>query len=340
MLFGNGMKYQPPYTITSKIIHLVAQISESIGRLTALIQIENSLMLRKTNRIQTIQGSLAIEGNTLSTEQITAILNGKPVIAPPKEVQEVRNALKAYEEIHNWRPEYEHHLLQAHQTLMTGLIDEVGQYRHGGAGVMSGDQVVHMAPPATQVHRLMGDLLHWLAEGNEHPLIKSSVFHYEFEFIHPFADGNGRMGRLWQTLILSNWNPIFLNIPVESLIYQNQKAYYEALQLSTDHSDSAPFIEFILQMILDAIVASSNINHVTAQASDHVTVQASDQVKRLIEKMGQREYSLNELMSLLDLSHRATFQKNYLNPALDGGLIERTLPDKPKSPNQKYKLKN
>lgn len=334
------MKYQPPYTITSKIIHLVAQISEAIGRLTALIQIENSLMLRKANRIQTIQGSLAIEGNTLSTEQITAILNGKPVIAPPKEVQEVRNALKAYEEIHNWRPEYEHHLLQAHQTLMTGLIDEVGQYRHGGVGVMSGDQVVHMAPPATQVHRLMGDLLHWLAEGNEHPLIKSSVFHYEFEFIHPFADGNGRMGRLWQTLILSNWNPIFLNIPVESLIYQNQKAYYEALQLSTDHSDSAPFIEFILQMILDAIVASRTINHDTAQASDHVAVQASDQVKRLIEKMEQREYSLNELMSLLDLSHRATFQKNYLNPALDGGLIERTLPDKPKSPNQKYKLKN
>lgn len=334
------MKYQPPYTITSKIIHLVAQISESIGRLTALIQIENSLMLRKANRIQTIQGSLAIEGNTLSTEQITAILNGKPIIAPPKEVQEVRNALKAYEEIHNWHPEYEHHLLQAHQTLMTGLIDEVGQYRHSGVGVMSGDQVVHMAPPATQVHRLMGDLLHWLAEGNEHPLIKSSVFHYEFEFIHPFADGNGRMGRLWQTLILSQWNPIFLNIPVESLIYQNQKAYYDALQLSTDHSDSAPFIEFILQMILDAIVASSTMNPDTAQASDQVTVQVSDQVKRLIEKMEHREYSLNELMSLMDLSHRATFQKNYLNPALDVGLIERTLPDKPKSPNQKYKLKN
>ncbi len=182
--------------------------------------------------------------------------------------------------------------------------------------------------------------MHWLAEGNEHPLIKNSVFHYEFEFIHPFADGNGPMGRLWQTLILSNWNPIFLNIPVESLIYQNQKAYYGALQLSTDHSDSAPFIEFILQMILDAIVASSIMNPDTAQAGDHVTVQASDQVKRLIEKMEQREYSLNELMSLLDLSHRATFQKNYLNPALDGGLIERTLPDKPKSPNQKYKLKN
>ena len=325
------MKYQPPYTITSKIIHLIAQISESIGRLTALIQIEDSLKLRKANRIQTIQGSLAIEGNTLSTEQITAILNGKPVIAPPKEVQEVRNALKTYEEIHNWRPEHELHLLQAHQTLMAGLIDEVGQYRHGGVGVMSGDRVVHMAPPANQVHRLMGELLHWLAEGNEHPLIKSSVFHYEFEFIHPFADGNGRMGRLWQTLILSQWNSIFLNIPVESLIYQNQKAYYDALQTSTDRSDSAPFIEFILQMILDAIVAS--------RISDQDTVQVSDQVKRLIEKMEEKEYNLSELMSLLDLAHRATFQKNYLNPALDAGLIERTLPDKPKSPKQKYKLK-
>lgn len=333
------MRYQPPYTITSKIIHLVSQISESIGRLTALIQIEDSLKLRKANRIQTIQGSLAIEGNTLSTEQITAILNGKPVIAPPKEVQEVRNALKAYEEIHNWHPEIELDLLQAHQTLMAGLIDEVGQYRHGGVGVMSGDRVVHMAPPANQVNRLMGDLLHWLAEGNEHPLIKSSIFHYEFEFIHPFADGNGRMGRLWQTLILSQWNPIFLNIPVESLIYQNQKAYYEALQASTDRADSAPFIEFILQMILDAIMASSASDQDTAQASDQDTVQASDQVKRLIEKMEHKEYSLSELMSLLDLSHRATFQKNYLNPALEASLIERTLPDKPKSPKQKYKLK-
>ena len=158
----------------------------------------------------------------------------------------------------------------------------------------------------------------------EHSLIQSSVFHYEFEFIHPFADVNGRMGRLWQTLILSQWNPIFLNIPVESLIYQNPRAYYDALQASTDRSDSAPFIEFILQMILDTILSSD--------ASDQYTAQASVQVKR-------QEYSLTELMALLDLSHRATFQKNYLTPALEAGVIERTLPDKPSSPKQKYKLK-
>ncbi len=150
------MKYQPPYTITSKIIHLVAQISESIGRLTVLTQIQDGLKLRKANRIRTIQGSLAIEGNTLSEEQITAILNGKPVIASPKEVQEVRNAIKAYEAFQQWKPSSGQDLLQAHQILMTGLIDEVGQFRHGGVGVMSGDRVVHMAPPANQVNRLIG----------------------------------------------------------------------------------------------------------------------------------------------------------------------------------------
>lgn len=208
------MKYQPPYTITSKIIHLIAQISENIGRLTVLEEIQDSLKLRKANRIRTIQGSLAIEGNTLSTEQITAILNGKTVIAPPKEVQEVRNAIKAYEAFQQWQPSQERDLLQAHQILMTGLIDEVGQYRHGGVGVMSGDRVVHMAPPANQINRLMADLLDWLNDSDIHPLIQSSVFHYEFEFIHPFADGNGRMGRLWQTLILIRWNPIFANIPL------------------------------------------------------------------------------------------------------------------------------
>ena len=196
-----------------------------------------------------------------------------------------------------------------------------------------------MTPPANQINRLMVDLLDWLNDSDVHPLIQSSVFHYEFEFIHPFADGNGRMGRLWQTLILSRWNPIFTNIPVESLIYQNQKAYYEALQVSTDRVDSAPFIEFILQMILDAILSSND----TAQASDHDTaqadVQASDHVRRLISSLGQGDYTLAELMQFVGLTHRATFQKNYLNPAIEAGLIERTIPDKPKSPKQKYRLK-
>jgi Fic family protein len=332
------MKYQPPYKISSKIIHLISQISEALGRLTVLVQIQDELKLRKANRIRTIQGSLAIEGNTLSEEQITAILNGKPVIAPPKEIQEVRNAIKAYEQFRQWQPAREQDLLKAHQVLMAGLIDEVGQYRQGGVGVMSGDQVVHLAPPASQVVRLMNDLLQWLEQSDEHPLITSSVFHYEFEFIHPFADGNGRMGRLWQTLILTKWNPIFANIPVESLIYQNQKAYYDALQASTDQTDSAPFIEFILQMIFDAIQSSSTTDQVTVHDTDQATVQDGDHVQRLVSVMGQKEYSLIELMTLLGLSHRPTFQQNYLNPAIEVGLIERTIPDKPKSPKQRYRL--
>ncbi|ESK57078.1 hypothetical protein F990_00552 [Acinetobacter tjernbergiae DSM 14971 = CIP 107465] len=203
---------------------------------------------------------------------------------------------------------------------------------------------MHMTPPANQINRLMVDLLDWLNDSEVHPLIQSSVFHYEFEFIHSFADGNGRMGRLWQTLILSRWNPIFANIPVESLIYQNQKAYYEALQASTDRTDSAPFIEFILQMILDAILSSNETaqdsDHVTAQDSDHATAQVSDQVQRLISAMKQEEYTLAELMQLIGLTHRATFQKNYLNPAIEADLIEHTIPDKPKSPKQRYRLKS
>jgi Fic family protein len=328
------MAYQPPYSISPKIITLIAQISEAIGRLTVRAQIQDGLKLRKANRIRTIQGSLAIEGNTLSEAQITAILDGKHVIAPPKEIQEVRNAIKAYEAFQTLQPSSEEDLLLAHQTLMAGLIDQIGQYRTSGVGVMSGERVIHMAPPANQVSRLMSDLLQWLASSEEHPLIQSSIFHYEFEFIHPFADGNGRMGRLWQTLILSRWNPIFANIPVESLVYQHQQAYYDALQASTNQSDSAPFITFMLQMIFDAIQTMDISEQVTEQDS----VQVTEQVKRLLAAVGQEEYSLAGLMQLVDLSHRATFLKNYLNPALEAGLIQRTQPDKPRSPTQRYRL--
>ena len=188
--------YQPPYTITPVILNRVAAISEAIGRLTVLTDQAKALRLRRINRIRTIHGSLAIEGNTLSEAQITAILEGKRVIAPPREVQEVKNALAAYDRFDTWKPEAEKDLLEAHRILMSGLIDEAGMYRRGGVGVMAGQQVIHMAPPADRVPHLMDDLFGWLAATDAHPLIASSVFHYELEFIHPFADGNGRMGRL------------------------------------------------------------------------------------------------------------------------------------------------
>jgi len=230
------MKYQQPYIITADILNRVAAISEAIGRLTVLTDQARALQLRRINRIRTIHGSLAIEGNTLSEAQITAILEGKRVIAPPREVQEVKNALAAYDLFHTWKPYTEKDLLQAHRILISGLIDEAGLYRHGGVGVMGGQQVIHMAPPADRVPHLMVDLFGWLANTDAHPLIASSVFHYEFEFIHPFTDGNGRMGRLWQSLILARGNPLFADIPVESLIFENHAEYYQAIQ----ERDSVP----------------------------------------------------------------------------------------------------
>lgn len=247
------MSYQPPYTITSSLVSLVADISERTGFLSALEAESRTLYLRRINRIRTIQGSLAIEGNTLSQEQITAILEGKRVIAPPREIQEVRNAIKAYDFFHTWQPASEKDLLSAHEMLMTGLLDAPGRFRSGGVGVMAGQQVIHMAPPANRLPLLMSDRLEWVNSTKEHPLISSSVFHYEFEFIHPFEDGNGRMGRLWQSLILAKWNPLFAHIPVESLVHQHQQEYYAALNDSTKQGDCALFIEFMLTMVQKAV---------------------------------------------------------------------------------------
>ncbi|MEM5788270.1 MAG: Fic family protein [Syntrophobacteraceae bacterium] len=320
------MKYQPPYTITTEILNRVAAISEAIGRLTVLTDQARALRLRRINRIRTIHGSLAIEGNTLSQAQITAILEGKRVIAPPREVQEVKNALAAYERFDTWKPEAEKDLLEAHRILMSGLIDEAGMYRHGGVGVMSGPRVIHMAPPADRVPRLMGDLFGWLAATDAHPLIASSIFHYEFEFIHPFADGNGRMGRLWQSLILVSWNPLFADIPVESLIFEHQAEYYQTLRESTRQTDSAPFIAFMLRMILDAVTTS------TPEVAPEVT----PEVRLLSVFTGEMtRQQLKEALGLRDDEH---FRKAYLLPALDAGLVEMTRPDKPRSGKQKYRL--
>ncbi len=218
-------QYEPPITLTPELMTLTTTIAEQLGRIAERKSQAQTLRLRRINRLQTIQGSLAIEGNSLSIEQITAVIEGKPVLAPPREVQEVKNALAVYEQFEQFEPLKEQDLLAAHKTLMLGLVDEIGQYRSGGVGVMRGKQVVHMAPPANQLPRLMQDLFAWLKRTKHHPLIASAVFHYEFEFIHPFADGNGRMGRLWQSLILAKWNPLFAHFPIESLVHTHQEKY-------------------------------------------------------------------------------------------------------------------
>ncbi|UHD15562.1 Fic family protein [Thiocapsa bogorovii] len=288
-----------------------------------------ALPLRRVNRTRTIHGSLAIEGNTLSEQQITAILEGKPVIAPPREIQEVRNALLAYEHFPSWNPASEEDLLVAHALLMRGLVGHPGAYRHRGVGVMSGDQVVHMAPPADRVAILMGELLAWLSRAEVHPLIASCVFHYEFEFIHPFEDGNGRLGRLWQTVILSRWNRLFADLPVESIIHAHQQDYYRALADSNDEGASTLFVEFMLGVIREAVMSAS---------TEQGTEQATEQVLNLLARMGEGDYSAKTLMALMGLSHRPTFLYDYLHPALDGGWLELTRPETPKSPKQRYRL--
>ncbi|MGB3918613.1 Fic family protein [Thiothrix litoralis] len=275
-------QYQPPFTITNDVLTLVADISERLGQLKQWYEQERDLRLRRINRIRTIAGSLAIEGNTLTEAQITALLDGKLVIAPPRDIQEAKNALEAYEQMPHWNAKQEADLLAAHKTLMLGLIDSAGMYRNGGVGVFAGKQVLHMAPPANQVPRLMADLFQWLQTTQTHPLVASSVFHFEFEFIHPFADGNGRMGRLWQTLILSKWHPLFANLPVESLVHQHQAAYYQALQDSTQQTDCAPFIAFILTMIRDAL--SSMEDKTLGKTRVKTQVKLAEQILLLLQQ--------------------------------------------------------
>ena len=246
--------YKPPFTVSPKAINLIASISGQIERYAIKMEQEDTLRLRRANRIKTIHSSLAIEGNTLSEGEVQAVLEGKTVVAPLKEIQEVRNAIKTYELYPKLDPFSIQDLLLAHGTMMAGLVDEAGMFRKGGVGVFDGDKPVHIAPPADRVRDLMNDLFIWLENADDHLLIRSCVFHYEFEFIHPFADGNGRIGRLWQSLILGRLNPIFEHLPVENMVYSNQQAYYNAINKSSYLADSGPFIDFMLEEILNALI--------------------------------------------------------------------------------------
>ena len=246
--------YKPPFTVSPKAINLIASISSQIERYAIKMEQGDTLRLRRANRIKTIHSSLAIEGNTLSEGEVQAVLEGKTVVAPIKEIQEVRNAIKTYELYPKLDPFSLQDLLLAHGTMMAGLVDEAGMFRKGGVGVFDGDKPVHIAPQADRVRDLMNDLFVWLENADDHLLIKSCVFHYEFEFIHPFADGNGRIGRLWQSLILGRLNPIFEHLPVENMVYSNQQAYYNAINKSSYLADSGPFIDFMLEEILNALI--------------------------------------------------------------------------------------
>ena len=246
-------EYKPPFHMTDKIMNLVADVSEQIGRIKVLSHGNVNPHLRKENRIRTIHSSLAIEHNSLSLEQVTAVVNGKHILGNPNEIREVKNAYDTYEMMLVLNPYSVKDLLKAHKMMMKDLIPENGKFRSGGVGVFDGDVVVHMAPPASLVPGEIQDLFAWYKKSEIHPLIRSAIFHYEFEFIHPFADGNGRMGRMWHSLLLGRWNEIFYWLPVEELIRSRQQEYYNALNKSDRESDSSTFVEFMLEILLDTL---------------------------------------------------------------------------------------
>ncbi len=329
--------YKPPFHMTDKMTSLIAEISEQVGRITVLQEGTISPHLRRENRIRTIHSSLAIEHNSLSLEQVTAILDGKRVLGNPNEIKEVQNAYEAYELMLRLNPASVDDLLKAHKLMMNGLVSENGRFRSGGVGVFDGEVLIHMAPPVEFVPEHIQNLFAWYQKSELHPLIKSAIFHYEFEFIHPFADGNGRMGRMWHSLLLGKWKEMFFWLPIEELIQSRQKEYYDALGAAEKQADSAGFVELMLEIIRDSLTEITVVGRSTDQDSDQVTVQDKMPVERILSALSDETLSATELMERLGLSHRPTFRKNYLNPALEQKLIERTIPDKPNSKNQKYR---
>lgn len=329
--------YKPPFHMTDKMTFLIAEISEQVGRITVLQEGTLSPHLRRENRIRTIHSSLAIEHNSLSLEQVTAILDGKRVLGNPNEIKEVQNAYEAYELMLRLDPSSVDNLLKAHKLMMNGLVPENGKFRSGGVGVFDGEVLIHMAPPAEFVPEHIHNLFAWYQHSEIHPLIKSAVFHYEFEFIHPFADGNGRMGRMWHSLLLGKWKELFFWLPIEELIQSRQKEYYDTLGAADKQADSAGFVELMLEIIRDSLKEVTVVGRSTDQDSDQVTDQDKSPVDRLLSVLGNDILSATGIMERLGLSHRPTFRKNYLNPALEQSLIERTIPDRPNSKNQKYR---
>ena len=341
--------YTPPFNFTNHSVNLVAKICEQLAILSCLHQDKLTLQQKRLFKAKTIHSSLAIEQNTLSLEQVTAIINGKRFLGHPVEILEVKNASVAYEQLLSYDPLSIDDMLKAHELMMNELVTGFGHFRTTGVGVFAGTELIHMAPPAQKVPELISNLIDWFKGSDLHPLVKSAIFHYEFEYIHPFADGNGRIGRMWHSLLLGKWKKIFYYLPVEELIQKRQSEYYKALSNATAMTDSACFVEYILDVIKETLASFANVTNSTVHVTDQVTAKDSTSntklntfdklspVAKLIYVLGNDTLSLKELMERLHLSHKPTFRQNYLTPALEQHLIEMTIPDKPKSRLQKYR---
>lgn len=325
-------KYVPPFEISNEMLNLVSSIMEKIGKLSNYAYLDKMPILRRNNRIKSIHSSLAIEANSLSLGQVKDIINGKLVLGPQKEVQEVQNAYKAYEEIENYNPYSLDDLKKAHVFFTYLTLNDSGKFRKGEEGVFDGDKCIFMAPPAERIPLLMNNLFDWMNENKDviHPLILSSIFHYEFVFIHPFSDGNGRCARLWQTVILSKYKDFFEYLPIESQIFKYQDEYYKVINECNLKGNSNKFILFMLHMINEVLEEIMNV-------SQEMIISSNIYIKKLLDVM---EYdvpmSANEIMDKLGIKSKETLRGNYLEPAINEGLVKLTIPDKPTSKNQMY----
>lgn len=319
----------PPYKITDEMLLLVAAIAKKTQRVVDAHWLENKPYLRRNNRIQSIHSSLAIEANSLSLDQVHDAIDGHTVLGSQKEIQEVKNAYDAYEQLPNIDPYRIKQLLKLHGVMTKGLVLDAGSFRAGEEGVFSNGKCIFMAPPARLVPEHMQNLFDWLdkARSTVHPLLLSSVFHYEFVFIHPFSDGNGRIARLWQTALLMQWEDLFQYLPIENQIHRFQDEYYQAISDSHVAGESSAFIMFMLRMI----------DQVLSELKSTSDTNSNPYIKRLLDVMESgAAYTAQELLGLLGLKSRLGLRKNYLIPALEQKLISMTLPEKPTSKRQRY----
>ena len=311
---------KPPFEITNTIIDSVAEIAELVGMLTSTNQLSSNPTLRRSNRIRTIHGSLAIEQNTLSLEQVTAVLNGKHVLAPPKDITEVKHAYEIYERLDELDPYSVDDLLTAHNIMTRGLVDEAGMFRTRPVGVVDQEgRILHFGTLPQYVPDLVIELLDWVKNSDVHMLIRSCVFHYEFELIHPFADGNGRVGRLWHTLLLSKWNPAFAWLPVESIIHDRQEAYYAAINASNGAGESTVFIEFMLSAIKASLIDAINTSD---EMSDEVMDKAAMRWKQIEKFLQTHEYIMNADVRVLCGVSAATANRILAGLAAEGTLVK------------------
>lgn len=323
--------YTPPFNISSEMLTLAASISEKLGELNLYHNLDAKPHLRRSNRIRSIHSSLAIEANSLSLKEVRDVIAGREVLGPRNEILEVKNAYAAYEELSNINPYSIPELKRVHGIMTKDLVEESGVFRSGDEGVFDGEKVIFVAPPPRNVSALMENLFSWMKkEKDMNPLILSSVFHYEFVFIHPFSDGNGRMARLWQTALLTKWREIFQYLPIESQIEKDQTGYYKAIADCHNAGKSDAFIEFMLRQIDNAFT------DILGQASAKEG-QISEYVGKLLEVMEYDvPYTSNSLMEKIGIKTKDSFRNNYLRPAMELGLVYMTIPDKPRSRNQRY----